>query len=415
MTNAILGVAAVLVLVILVLIFRLQGLIAVLRGSHKNKGGLTNKVNAAMFMVFFVVGLIGFLWYTFTGEYNLPEAVSEHGKRTDKLFLVTMIVICIVFVLTNFLLFVFAFKYQYKKENKATFFPENSKLEIIWTVIPAIVLTYLVFNGWKEWTSITTPPNEAQYASMKPVELEIVGQQFYWNCRYPGQDDKLGQHYFKRIDSDNQFGLKLEDKSGLDDFMPREIHLPVGRKVHFRIRAKDVLHSVFAPHFRLKMDAVPGMPTEFWFTPTKTTKQMRTELAKEARYQELDDQGQQKWKSFQYEIACTEVCGRGHFSMRYIIVVEEEEEYQKWYDSQKPWTVGARDYVANYLKMNNPELMKEYIDYIDEELTPKSEEAVAEVEETEVDAIDESPIEGEEIESEEIDEESDEDLSASVD
>jgi cytochrome c oxidase subunit 2 len=113
--------------------------------------------------------------------------------------------------------------------------------------------------------------------------------------------------------------------------MPRELHIPVGKPVEFRIRARDVLHSVFAPHFRLKMDAVPGMPTRFWFVPTKTTAEMRIETGN---------------PDFNYEIACAEVCGRAHFSMRLIVVVEEPEEYEKWKAEQEPWLSRFPTYLS---------------------------------------------------------------------
>jgi cytochrome c oxidase subunit II len=127
----------------------------------------------------------------------------------------------------------------------------------------------------------------------------------------------------KLIDASNEMGIDFTDKDSHDDFMPREIHIPVNQPILFKIRARDVLHSVFAPHFRLKMDAVPGMSTKFWFIPTKTTEEMKAETNN---------------PNFKYEVACTEVCGKGHFAMRYIIVVETEEEYNKWLKEQEPLT-----------------------------------------------------------------------------
>ncbi len=367
MTQAIILICVVLVLVVLILLARVQNLTKIAKGDEE-KGGLTNKLNAALFVLIFLVGTSVFIWYTIKGDYLLPESASEHGKRTDSLMFVTTVIISIVFVLTNALLFFFAFRYQYKKGKVATYYPDNHKLEIIWTIIPALVLTYLVFNGWREWTAITDGPSAEEMAKEKPVELEIVGQQFYWNCRYPGQDGELGDHYYKRINASNAFGLKVEDKAGLDDFMPREIHIPVNKTIHFKIRAKDVLHSVFAPHFRLKMDAVPGMPTEFWFKPTKTTQQMREELKGDPRYRVKDEDGVARWERFEYEIACTEICGRGHFSMKYKIVVDTEEDYKKWYNEQKAWSENedSKAYILDYLSENNPELLEDYASYIEQ-------------------------------------------------
>lgn len=335
--TVLLGSAAALVLVVLILMFRVQGLLSIVRGSDKKPGGTMNKVNAALFLIFAIGGTILFLYYSISrfDEYNLPVAASEHGVNTDNLFWVTTIIISIVFVVTNVLLFGFAFKYQYKEGQKAKFFPDHHLLEITWTIIPAIVLTYLVFNGWKEWTHITsTPP---QQLIEDRVELEIVGQQFYWNVRYPGADDKLGRHYFRNIDDDNAFGLKVTDEASWDDYMPRKIYLAKNRKTHLVIRAKDVLHSVYLPHFRVKMDAMPGMPTDFWFTPTMTTQEMRNEL------------GDQE---FVYELACAEMCGKGHYSMRYEVVVLENDDYEAWVaESQKSsWALENAEYVLGKLK-----------------------------------------------------------------
>ena len=122
-----------------------------------------------------------------------------------------------------------------------------------------------------------------------------------------------------------------------------------GKPVLFKIRARDVLHSVFVPHFRLKMDAVPGMPTRFWFVPTKTTAEMREELSQgnDPKWAEVDpDTGSPKWENFNYELACTEVCGKGHFSMRLIVVVDEPAEYEKWKSEQKSWLSNNPDYLS---------------------------------------------------------------------
>jgi heme/copper-type cytochrome/quinol oxidase subunit 2 len=207
-------------------------------------------------------------------------------------------------------------------------------LELTWTIIPAIVLTYLVINGWVVWSKTMDEP--AKLIQSEKVEFEIVGQQFAWSVRYPGSDKKLGNHFFKNIDADNSFGLKVTDEAAWDDYLPREIVLPKGKNVHMVIRAKDVLHSVYLPHFRVKMDAMPGSPTEFWFVPTKTTQEMRNEL---------DNQ------EFDYEVACTEMCGKGHYSMRYIVKVLEVEDYNKWLkeSSKSSWALENGKYVLTQL------------------------------------------------------------------
>ena len=326
MTTALLVLAGLLILLILGMLFRLQVLLDVLRGTSKKRAGASNNVNAVMFAVFLVVGMGLIIWYSGVASENfLPEASSEHGKRVDSLFWISMAVIGFVFVVTHILLFLFPYIYQFKEDKTALFFPENNKLELLWTVIPAIVLTGLVFSGWIVWSDITAEVPEDH------TTVEIMGKQFNWMTRYPGADDQLGSYDFRKIDATNQMGIDFSDKASLDDFIPREIHVPIGKPVLLNIRARDVLHSVFIPHMRVKMDAMPGMPTHFWFTPVKTTQEMRDELSN---------------PEFNYEIACTEVCGRNHFAMRMLLVVDEPEDYEAWVAEQKPFLKQNPDYIS---------------------------------------------------------------------
>lgn len=317
--------ALILLLVVIGLLVRAQVLIDIFTQSGSKRGTLSNKINAALFPVFLVGGLIGFVWLTYSARENyLPEASSIHGVRTDGLFWTTMVIITIVFVATHILLFLFPYIYQFKENRKALFYPVNHRLEFIWTVIPAVVLALLVFTGWKAWSDITSEaPKDA-------VVVEIVGKQFNWMVRYPGKDLELGNHNFRKIDDANEVGIDFADKNSIDDFIAGEVHIPVNKPVLFKIRARDVLHSVFAPHFRLKMDAVPGMPTKFWFVPTKTTEEMRTQLGN---------------PDFNYEIACTEVCGRGHFGMKKLLVVHDQDEYQEWFKSQQSFLAKNPEYL----------------------------------------------------------------------
>lgn len=315
---------------IIFLLFRIMKLAGAIKGRKEETNpedqlNKSSRTNAVLLLLFMVAGLFVIIWFSIAkfSEYNLPVA-SEHGVKTDSMFWVTTALTGAVFIITNVLLFFFAFKYRYKKENKAMFFPDNSKLEILWTLAPALVLTTLVISGLKTWNGVMSKAPE--HAEL----VEIMGYQFAWKSRYPGNDKALGPRNYQLTTAVNEFGMDLGDQASFDDFIPREIHLPVDRPVLFRIIARDVLHSVFAPHFRLKMDAVPGMPTQFWFVPTKTTVQMREELGN---------------PDFNYEIACAEVCGRGHFSMRMIVVVEEEEAYQAWHAAQEPWLKKNPDYL----------------------------------------------------------------------
>lgn len=300
-------------------VYRMAGVVkSVNEPAVESSIGLSNRINGALFMVFFILGTIGAVWsFLHASQYFLPEASSPHGRRTDFLFWLSMGIITVAFFITNALLFGFAWRYQHKEGYKAAYYPENHKLELIWTVIPAVVMAILVFTGWRAWRDIMSEaPQDAQV-------FEIVGKQFNWIVRYPGVDDnKLGAYNYKLIDSNNDTGIDYTDAASFDDFTSTsELHIPVNKPILLKIRARDVLHSVFIPHMRVKMDAVPGMPTRFWFVADKTTDEMRNLTGNQ---------------NFGYEIACTEVCGQGHFSMRIRLVVEDEASWQAWCKEQKP-------------------------------------------------------------------------------
>lgn len=276
-----------------------------------------NTLNARILAGFVLVGMILALYYSFgLRSLYLPESASAHGINLDKMFNLTLLITGIVVIITHLLLVWFTYNNRWKENRKAIYYPDNNKLEMMWTIAPAIVLTVLVLDGAKNWNSImSTPPEDA-------IEIELTGKQFAWNIRYAGSDEKFGKTNFRKISATNELGFDWSDDSGKDDVMPGEIYMPVNRPVLLKIRARDVLHSVYLPHFRVKMDAVPGMPTQFWFTPIKTTKEMRTMLKNE---------------NFNYELACTEICGRGHFSMKRTVVVVTEAEYREWLRKQKPY------------------------------------------------------------------------------
>lgn len=327
--------SVVLVLAILYMLFRVGNLMSVAKGTKEDRVDSSNGIHATLFVVFMVVSLVGFFWYSFAyfEDYTLPIA-SEHGKETDTLFWITMGVTVVAFTIISIIMFLFLYQYQHREGRKARYYPDNHYLELAWTIIPAIVLAVLIFTGLRTWNEITSP------ASEDAEVIEMVGQQFAWTARYPGKDNELGKVNYKLIDAVNEFGLDLEkDKNTYDDFKSLELHLPVNKEILLKIRAKDVLHSVFLPHFRVKMDAVPGMQTQFKFKATKTTEEMRNELGN---------------GNFNYELACTEICGRGHFSMKMTVVVEDEESYERWKASQEAWLKQNPDYLKKV-----PAAMKE--------------------------------------------------------
>lgn len=329
MTKLIIGLGVVLILIILYLIFRVSNLISLARTRDEkteSRVDSSNSTNATLFLIFTIVSLVGFFWYSivYFDDYNLPVA-TEHGAWTDTIFWITMAVTVVAFSTISVIMALFVYNYQHREGRKAKFYPDNHYLELAWTIIPAIVLAILIFSGLRAWNEITSP------ASEDAEVVEVIGQQFAWTARYPGnKDNTLGKYNYKLIDPVNEFGLDLTDKNSFDDFKSLELHLPKGKEVLIKIRAKDVLHSLYIPHFRVKMDAVPGMPTQFKFVATKTTQEMRDELNNQ---------------NFNFELACAEVCGQAHFSMKMIVIVEEPEAYEKWKQEQEAWLKQNPDYL----------------------------------------------------------------------
>jgi cytochrome c oxidase subunit 2 len=316
-----------LVLLIIYLIFRSAILISIIQGKKKKEATYSSDQINAILMVVFLVGGMGLVfWYSNrASEHFLPESASVHGDWIDQLFWITLYITGVVFVVTQTLLFYFSYRYRTRPGRTAFFYPHNNKLEIAWTIIPTITFIVLFFVGLDAWNKITSQaPDDA-------VVIEVVGQQFNWMVRYPGEDGSLGDYDYQLIDAVNSLGLDFTDRNSFDDFTASQLHIPKGKPVLLKIRAKDVLHSVYIPHFRLKMDAVPGMPTLFHFVAKYTTQEMRDKLGQ---------------PEFNYELACAELCGRGHFAMRFIVVVEEEEEFNTWYQQQESWLSRNPEYLT---------------------------------------------------------------------
>jgi len=292
-----------------------------------------------VFLVLFLVGgVISAIYYrNYMLGFGPMESASEHGASIDRIFQITLFFTGIVFVITHILLFWFAYKYRARKGQVARYIPHDNKLEIVWTVIPAIVMAFLVMGGLDVWNEVMADvgPDE------EVLEIEATGFQFGWSVRYPGEDGKLGEKNYKLISGTNPLGQNWEDEKNLDDFQPTEIVLPVGQKVRVRITSKDVLHNFYLPHFRVKMDAVPGIPTYFVFTPTKTTEEFRQQLRNYPEYNVLADPDDAElgmlWENFNYELACAELCGRGHYSMRMPVRIVSQDEYESWKASQSSY------------------------------------------------------------------------------
>ncbi len=354
------------------------------RSLRKNKEedipAADNKMNASLWLVWMFVFFCATIYlYIKYGNY-LPESASEHGVAMDQLMLVNIALITVVFFIVNFFLFYFAWKYQYKKGNKAKFFAHDNRLEMLWTLVPGVTLAFIIVYGLITWNAITGP------ASADAIQIEVYSRQFDWTVRYSGDDKTFGASSFNLISSSNPLGLisaegirekleeiegdienlesqikanesdhllpesyvkSLEDRvyrlkrhkqrimdldetevnglstweTGFDDKVVKgEMHIPVNKEVEFIFRSQDVIHSAYMPHFRAQMNTVPGTPTRFKMKPTITTAEMRNKLGD---------------SNFDYILLCNKVCGAAHFNMQMKIVVETEEEYNAWLAAQK--------------------------------------------------------------------------------
>lgn len=328
-----------LLIVILIQISKINDLAKKIRGEEvaARQSNDSNARGMVMFVTAFLGLAVWSAWHykNYMMGYGPHESASEHGLSLDFLFDVTLIPTGIVFVITHIALFWFAYKYRAKKGRKALYMPHDNRLEVIWTIIPAIVMTGLVVFGLDAWNTTMADVGEKE----DYMEIEATGMQFAWIIRYPGKDKLLGTRDFHKITGTNALGQDWTDPKNQDDFIPTEIVLPVNKKVRVRITSRDVLHAFDLPHFRVKMDAIPGMPTYFVFKPTKTSEEYRQELRKYPEYNEpadpKDPESKKKWEVFTYELACAELCGTGHFSMRVPVKIVSQSEYILWAGSQK--------------------------------------------------------------------------------
>lgn len=300
-----------------------------------------NKTNGYLLFAFLVF-IYGITIFSFTkySKVLLPEAASEHGSDYDYLMFVSFAVIFFVQTITQALLHYFGYKYRGEKNKKALFYADNDRLEFIWTIIPVIVLAALIISGLYYWTEIMDVNDEDD-----PLIVELYAQQFNWTARYGGDDNVLGDASVRLIDIDraNVLGLDESDPNAADDIIVKELHLPVGRKVNFYMRSQDVLHSAYMPHFRAQMNCVPGMITQFSFTPNKTTEEIRLDpdvIEKVKRTNVIraekaanGDPNSEPW-AFDYVLLCNKICGTSHYNMQMKIIVESEEDYNKWIAEQ---------------------------------------------------------------------------------
>jgi cytochrome c oxidase subunit 2 len=343
-----------------------------------------NKLNANLllaFMIFFYAGFIYLMTeYGWTGR---GDAASVHGETTDWLLNLNFVIIIAVFFLTNTLLFVFAWKYVRKPGVKAYFYPHDNKLELIWTVVPAIVLAVIIILGLKTWNGITGESNK------EAIRIELFSKQFDWTARYSGVDSVLGKFDYKLTTQENELALlttatldsairymefgkadstvlgikllenklnnpknifipedriKMEtdldrktrllrllyqmkarhnaklDASAYDDILQKDtLHLLKGKEYEISFRAKDVIHSAYFPHLRAQINTVPGQVTRLKVTPTISTAEMRV---------------RKNNPKFNYVLMCNKICGSAHYKMKMIVVIDTPQQYSTWLKSK---------------------------------------------------------------------------------
>lgn len=323
-------------------------------GAHSDNSQVANdkdnNVNGYLMFAFLVfIYLTMIICVVKFGDLPLmSNSASEHGQDVDNLMWISMVLIFIVQIITQALLHYFSFKYRGKEGQKALYFADNDKLEFIWTIIPVIVLAGLILYGLYAWTNIMFVDEDEDV-----IVVELYAKQFSWEARYAGEDNVLGKANVRYIEGVNTLGVDVSDPNAQDDKVVNELHLPKGKKVLFKMRSQDVLHSAYMPHFRAQMNCVPGMVTQFAFTPNKTTDEMRQTpeiVEKVARINELrakksvelTKKGETALDpyTFDFLLLCNKICGASHYNMQMKIVVESEADYKKWL-SDKPTLVSA--------------------------------------------------------------------------
>ncbi|MBJ25602.1 MAG: cytochrome C oxidase subunit II [Flavobacteriaceae bacterium] len=315
--------------------------------SSEIAGDKDNRFNGKLMLAFlFFIYILTFYSFWSWGDVLLPESSSEHGYIYDNLMWVSFAVIFFVQTITQALLHYFAYKYHGREGQKALFYPDNMKLEIAWTIIPAIVLAVIILYGLYTWSKIMMfEENE------DALVVELYAQQFNWKARYAGDDGVLGDanvRFLQDFDGRNLVGIDYTDPNGYDDVVVQELHLPVDRDVIFKMRSQDVLHSAYMPHFRAQMNCVPGMITEFKFKPIKTTEEMRNDPEVISKVEKINKIRSEKSKEltkigeepldpyvFDYVLICNKICGASHYNMQMKIVVETPEEFEKWYSEKE--------------------------------------------------------------------------------
>ncbi len=229
--------------------------------------------------------------------------LASNWGSLDNAIVITFWITGVVYVALILFMAYCLYKYRYKKERRADYEPENSKLEWTLSILTALGVVGLLTPGLIAWADFVTVPKNA-------IEVEVLGKQWDWSYRLPGKDGKLGTSSVALINDDNPFGVNPKDPNGKDDVLIEsdDLHLQLDQPVKMLLRSQDVLHDFYVPQFRAKMDLVPGMITFFWMTPTRAGT---------------------------FDVLCAELCGVGHHAMRGTVIVDAKGAYDKWLSGQE--------------------------------------------------------------------------------
>ncbi|PPR54684.1 MAG: Alternative cytochrome c oxidase subunit 2 [Alphaproteobacteria bacterium MarineAlpha5_Bin6] len=252
----------------------------------------------ALIIVLVILGSILFHFWT---PWWWTEVASNWGN-IDGTIILTFWVTGAVFVAVCLFMAYCVWRFNYREDRKADYSPENPRLEWILTILTTIGVCALLAPGLIVWNKYVSVPDEA-------VNIEVMGQQWYWNYRLPGEDGILGLTDLRNITDENPFGINFDDPNGLDDILVQadDLHILINQPIKMNLRSIDVLHDFYIPQFRAKMDMVPGMVTYYWFEPIRTGN---------------------------FEILCMEYCGTGHYAMKGRVLVDEQSDYDEWLSEQ---------------------------------------------------------------------------------
>lgn len=299
-------------------VFKVLSIYSLTKKVNGKYNPLANNTIQAVLLFVFLIAFLAFTYYSYAvwGSWAWREAVTEHGKDIDRMFIITTVIITIVLVLVHILLLTFSLIYRMRAKRTAYYYPHNDAIERLWTIVPAVVLTILVLFGFFTWRSITNIPEDLKKSAL---QVEVLGEQFQWTVRYPGNDGVIGKRNYKLTTPTNSYGIDFNDKSSWDDVKGDEIVIPVNKPVRFHILSKDIIHSFYIPDFRVQINAVPGMTNYFQFTPTVTTEEMRD---------------RQNDPAYDYYMLCAKICGSSHYNMKKKVIVVSEAEYKEWLSKQ---------------------------------------------------------------------------------